>query len=190
MTTASSVCWSVRSCSLAVDALSRNCLSSASFPSGVAIPVPGDLMGNSSSSGIGIGGPIRPRIEDPVFVRAGPSTRHFPAPRNLLIIGTRYYTLVCPRFKRIGGQGREGLKICICWLVLGLRALRRLESVIGAPDILLRSYFIVRYIKYAKSRYFSCPLSSWTIALGGDASRIIYFLCLSTLDKERPMKRV
>ena len=58
-----------------------------SFPSGVAIPVPGNLIGNSSSSAI-IGAEILPRMEDPVFVRAGPSVFHFPAPRNLLIMLT------------------------------------------------------------------------------------------------------
>ena len=55
-----------------------------SSPSGLAIPVPDNLIGNSSSSAI-IGAEILPRI-DPVLVRAGPSGFHFPAPRNLLMV--------------------------------------------------------------------------------------------------------
>jgi hypothetical protein len=82
---ATPICWAERS--VAVDPLST---SGCSTPpeSGVAIPVPGVLIGNSSSSGIGIGGPIFPLIEDPVFVLAGPSAFHFPGDRNLLIVDT------------------------------------------------------------------------------------------------------
>lgn len=48
----------------------RSCFSIPSWPRGVAIPAPGVLMGNSSSStvGIGIGPEIFPRIEDALFV--------------------------------------------------------------------------------------------------------------------------
>ena len=75
-----------RICAEPADDLNCSCLSILSFPSGVAIPVPGSLIGNSSSSAI-IGAEILPRmLDDPVFVRVGPSVFHFPAPRNLLIV--------------------------------------------------------------------------------------------------------
>ena len=55
-----------------------SCLSAPSPPNGVAIPVPGARIGNSSSS-IGIGAEILPRIVDePVLERAGLSAFHFP----------------------------------------------------------------------------------------------------------------
>jgi hypothetical protein len=69
-----------------VEDLNRICSSSPSAPNGTAIPVPGALIGKSSSS-IGIGFDIGfPRIEDPVFVRLGASPPHFPEARNLLIV--------------------------------------------------------------------------------------------------------
>ena len=94
------VCSAVLSSSAAMDALSR--LSIASDPKGMAIPAPGVLMGNSSSSWMGIGAEIfpifqlvmnrhrshskdvSPLIEEPVFVLAGPSDLHLP-PLNLLM---------------------------------------------------------------------------------------------------------
>lgn len=57
-----------------------------SEPRGVAIPVPGARIGNSSSSGIGIGGPILPLMDDPVFDREGASDLHLPGDLNLLIV--------------------------------------------------------------------------------------------------------
>ena len=68
------------------DTLSWSCVSIPSVPRGVAIPVPGDLMGNSSSSAKGIGALILPRIEDPVLVLRGASALHFEGALNLLIL--------------------------------------------------------------------------------------------------------
>ena len=64
-------------------------LSMPSALKGSAIPLPGVRIGNSSSSGNGMGCEmVLPRIEVPVFVRAGASARHFPVPRNLLMVKT------------------------------------------------------------------------------------------------------
>lgn len=68
------------------DALKGNGLSMPSFPNGVAIDAPGDLIGNSSSSVNGMGALIFPRMEDPVFVLLGASALHFAGPRSLLIV--------------------------------------------------------------------------------------------------------
>jgi hypothetical protein len=67
--------------------IGRSCFSTPSLSRGVAIPAPGVLIGNSSSSavGIGIGPEIFPRIEDVVFVRDGVLGLQ-PAPLNLLIL--------------------------------------------------------------------------------------------------------
>jgi hypothetical protein len=108
------VCSAVLSTSAAIDALNR--LSIASDPKGMAIPVPGVLMGNSSSSWIGIGAEIfpisqsamnrrrrhsndvSPLIEEPVFVLAGASDLHFP-PLNLLMTeGPEVSPLACQAF--------------------------------------------------------------------------------------------
>ena len=51
------VCSAVLSSSVAIEALSR--ASTPSVPKGTAIPVPGDLIGNSSS-GMGMGADIFP----------------------------------------------------------------------------------------------------------------------------------
>lgn len=51
---------------------SRSCLSITPASKGVAIPVPGDLIGNSSSSGMGIGADILPLMDDAVLAREGP----------------------------------------------------------------------------------------------------------------------
>jgi hypothetical protein len=52
------VCSAALSSSAAIDTLSR--VSAPSVPKGVAIPAPGVLIGNSSSSWIGIGADIFP----------------------------------------------------------------------------------------------------------------------------------
>lgn len=94
------VCSDVLSSSAAIDALNR--LSIASDPKGMVIPAPGVLMGNSSSSWIGIGAEIFPLIEEPVFVLAGPSDLHFP-PLNLLMAeGTEVSPLACQAFTESG----------------------------------------------------------------------------------------
>jgi hypothetical protein len=69
-----------------VEDLNRICSSSPSAPSGIAMPVPGVLMGKSSSSN-GIGFDIVfPRTEEPMFVRLGSSNFHFPEARYWLIV--------------------------------------------------------------------------------------------------------
>ena len=112
------VCSAVLSSSAAIDALNR--LSIASYPKGMAIPAPGVLMGNSSSSWIGIGAEIfpisqsamnrnrihskdvSPLIEELVFVLAGPSDLHFP-PLNLLMAeGAEVSPLACQAFTESG----------------------------------------------------------------------------------------
>lgn len=76
-------CSAAISSSVPVEVLSRICCSSLPSPSEVAIPAPRARIGNSSSSGIGIGGPIRPLIEDRGFGRAG---FHPVDVRNLLMV--------------------------------------------------------------------------------------------------------
>ncbi len=122
------VCSAVLSSSAAIDTLNR--LSIASDPKGMAISVPGVLMGNSSSPWIGIGAEIfpisqsamnrhrshsndvSPLIEEPVFVLAGPSDLHFP-PLNLLIAeGTKVSPLACQAFTEsaklvLGARGKH-----------------------------------------------------------------------------------
>lgn len=82
-------CWIVCSSSAAAEGVNCICCCCSwalLSPKGVAIPVPGARIGNSSSSGKGIGGPIRPLIEEPVFDRLGPSDFHFPDARKGLIV--------------------------------------------------------------------------------------------------------
>ena len=63
----------------------RGSLSRPSLSSGMAIPMPGVLMGNSSSAiKIGIGADILPRIEEVVLEREGVAGFR-PAPLNFLI---------------------------------------------------------------------------------------------------------
>ena len=69
-----------RSSSVAVDVLNRISLSMASGPKGSAIPVPGVLIGNSSSSGNGMGCEmVLPLIDPPVLALDGFSDLHLAA---------------------------------------------------------------------------------------------------------------
>jgi hypothetical protein len=78
--------WEGCSSSVAMEVRSRISLSRASVPRGSAIPVPGVLIGNSSSSGIGMGFEmVLPLIEAPVFALAGLSARHFAAALGFIV---------------------------------------------------------------------------------------------------------
>lgn len=75
------------SSSVATDVRSLISLSKASDPTGNAIPAPGVLIGNSSSSGNGMGCEIvLPLIDPPVFVLAGFSARHLAAGPLVFIV--------------------------------------------------------------------------------------------------------
>jgi len=69
-----------------VEFLNASWLSMFTSSIGVGKPVPGNLSGNSWLSAIMIGAEILPRMEDPVFERAGPSLILFPDARNLLML--------------------------------------------------------------------------------------------------------
>lgn len=109
-------CWIVCSSSAAAEGVNCICCSwSLLSPKGVAIPVPGARIGNSSSSGKGIGGPIRPLIEEPVFVRLGPSDFHLPeARKGLIVTDEGFYLLLSAQITQSNRSKQEGRGICIC----------------------------------------------------------------------------
>lgn len=75
------------SSAVAIEVRSRISLSRASGAMGNAMPDPGVLIGNSSSSGNGMGCEIvLPLIDPPVFVLMGFSARHFAAGPLVLIV--------------------------------------------------------------------------------------------------------